>query len=232
MTLLTGKAYEAVEHLEFTEYHKKDGDAIIWTLLDARCPKLEVVDELAETLNEVFTLRAKEGETMKQWTARATELFDRCSRKTSVSFPEEARGWILLNRSMLTDEQRAVVVSRSRGDLKRESIASALRSCYPDLVIRKRGVAYVEEALAVQGPRDDEIEDDEAEFDDVCQFLADHDVEPEIQGTGETFHEDDVAEVLAASWKDRRQELNKLQKSRQFQKAKDVRRSFRVEIEE
>jgi hypothetical protein len=71
---------------------------------------------------------------------------------------------------MLTDEQRAVVVSRSRGDLKRESIASALRSCYPDLVIRKRGVAYVEEALAVQGPRDDEIEDDEAEFDDVCQF--------------------------------------------------------------
>jgi hypothetical protein len=133
---------------------------------------------------------------------------------------------------MLTDEQRAVVVSRSRGDLKRESIASALRSCYPDLVIRKRGVAYVEEALAVQGPRDDEIEDDEAEFDDVCQFLADHDVEPEIQGTGETFHEDDVAEVLAASWKDRRQELNKLQKSRQFQKAKDVRRSFRVEIEE
>ena len=107
-----------------------------------------------------------------------------------------------------------------------------MRSCYPDLVIRKRGVAYVEEALAVQGPRDDEIEDDEAEFDDVCQFLADHDVEPEIQGTGETFHEDDVAEVLAASWKDRRQELNKLQKSRQFQKAKDVRRSFRVEIEE
>ena len=232
MTLLTGKAYEAVEHLEFTEYHKKDGDALIWNLLDARFPKLEVVDELAETLNEVFTLRAKEGETMKQWTARATELFDRCSRKTSVSFPEEARGWILLNRSMLTDEQRAVVVSRSRGDLKRESIASALRSCYPDLVIRKRGVAYVEEALAVQGPREDEIEDDDTDFDDVCQFLADHNVEPEIQDTGETFHEDDVAEVLAASWKDRRQELNKLQKSRQFQKAKDVRRSFRVEIEE
>ena len=82
MTLLTGKAYEAVEHLEFADYHKKDGDEIIWKLLDARFPKLEVVDELAETLNEVFTLRAKEGETMKQWTARATELFDRCSRKT------------------------------------------------------------------------------------------------------------------------------------------------------
>ena len=232
MTLLTGKAYEAVEHLEFADYHKKDGDEIIWKLLDARFPKLEVVDELAETLNEVFTLRAKEGETMKQWTARATELFDRCSRKTSVSFPEEARGWILLNRSMLSDEQRAVVVSRSRGDLKRESIASALRSCYPDLVIRRRGAALVEEALAVQGIQDEVNEEDEAEFDDVCQFLADHSLEPTMHDTEETFHEDDVAEVLAASWKDRRQELNKLQKSRQFQKAKDVRRSFRAEIEE
>lgn len=48
---------------------------------------------------------------MKQWTARSSELFERCYRKTSVQFPEEARGWLMLNRSGLSDEQRAVVIS-------------------------------------------------------------------------------------------------------------------------
>lgn len=38
--------------------------------------------------------------------------------------------------------------------------------------------------------------------------------------------------MLAASWKERRQELNRLQKTRQFQKSKDVKRAFRVEVEE
>eukprot|EP00435_Cladocopium_sp_Y103_P003701 s6229_g1.t1 len=232
MTLLSGKAYEAVEHVDPKDYQKKDGDALLWQLLDARFPKLDTVDELSEILTEVFSLKAREGESMKQWSARASELFDRCNRKTGVAFPEEARGWILLHRASLTDEQRAVVVARARGDLKREAIASALRSCYPDLVVRKRAVALVDETLAVQGPSEDLQPDLEQEFEDVHQFLMDHELHTDETATDETFNEDDVAEVLAATWKDRRQELNKLQKSRQFQKARDVRRSFRVEIEE
>ena len=46
------------------------------------------------------------------------------------------------------------------------------------------------------------------------------------------FEEADVAEVMAVSWKEKRQELNKLQKSRRFKAATDLRRSFRVEVEE
>ena len=38
----------------------------------------------------------------------------------------------------------------------------------------------------------------------------------ETPETEKAFHEDDVAEVLMASWKDRRQQLNQLQKTRQF----------------
>ena len=38
MTCLTGKAYEAVEHLEFADYHKKDGEEVIWKILDSRFP--------------------------------------------------------------------------------------------------------------------------------------------------------------------------------------------------
>ena len=203
MTLLAGKAYETVEHLDPADYQKKDGDKLIWKILDERYPKLEVVDELGEILTEVFSLRAREGENMKQWTARATELFDRCGRKTGVSFPEEARGWILLHRATLTDEQRAVVVARARGDLKRESIASALRSCYPDLTVRKKSIALVEETLTVQGVPEEESDPADQGFDDVQQFLAEHNMSVEPSETDEAFHEDDVAEVLLASWKDR-----------------------------
>ena len=232
MTLLTGKAYETIEHLEPSEYQKKDGDQVIWKLLDARFPKQDTVDELNETLTDVFGLRAREGETMKQWAARATELFDRCSRKAGVSFPEEAKGWILLNRAQLTDEQRAVVVSRARGDLKRESIASALRSCYPEMTIKRKGVAMVDEALAVA---DSGVEDDPVipgdDFDDVQQLLADHLFGPDEEQVEELL-EADVAEVLAATWRERRQELNRLQKTRQYGKIREVKKAYRVEVEE
>ena len=124
------------------------------------------------------------------------------------------------------------MVSRARGDLKRESISAALRSCYPDLVIRKKGVALVEETLVVQDQQDDADDTGDNEFEDVHQFLSDHNLGPEVESSQEAFAEDEVAEVLAASWKDRRAELNRLQKTRQFQKAKDIKRSFRVEIED
>ena len=228
-TLLSGKALEAVEHLEPESYQKKEGDALLWSLLDKRFPQQEVVDELGEILGEVFGLKSHEGENMKQWTARASELFDRCHRKTGVQFPDEARGWLLLHRAGLSEEQKAVVIARARGDLKRESVSAALRSCYPDLVIGKRRTAVAMTEDVHEGG--DEFQDwGEEQFSDVEQFLEDHlqDHIPE----SDVFPESEVAEVLAASWRERRQELSRLPKTRQFQKAKDVRRSFRVEVEE
>ena len=41
-----------------------------------------------------------------------------------------------------------------------------------------------------------------------------------------------IPEVLATTWKEKRAEINKLQKQRRFTDARDLRRSFRVEIEE
>ena len=230
-TLLSGKALEAVEHLEPDAYQKKDGDKVIFDLLDKRFPQQEVVDELGEILGEVFNLRGQEGENMKQWAARASELFDRCHRKTGVQFPDEARGWLLLHRGGLTEEQKAVVIARARGDLKRESVAAALRSCYPELVISKRRTAV---ALAEEVPDElaDLPEQWEEEFSDVEQLLEDHQASQDWVQDSESFNEAEVAEVLATSWKERRQELNRLQKTRQFQKSHDVKRAFRVEVEE
>lgn len=76
------------EHLEPEEYQKEGGDLVLFKLLDQRFPAKEASDEMSEIMTEVFSLRAAEGESLKTWVSRATELFDRCQRKTNVSFPE------------------------------------------------------------------------------------------------------------------------------------------------
>ena len=111
-TMLSGKALEAVEHMEPSEYQCADGEKKIFDLLDVRFPTKDSADELSENMTKIFELRAQEGESLKMWISRATEAFELLKRKTSVSFPEEARGWMILNRSGLTSEQRAVVLAR------------------------------------------------------------------------------------------------------------------------
>ena len=229
-TLLKGKALETVEHLDPSEYQKEGGEEVLLGLLDRRFPQRDDSDELAEVMNEVFNLRAKDGESLRQWISRATEVFDRCERKGNVKFPEEARGFMLLKWSGLNDEQQAVVKGRSMGVLKREDISRAMRSCYPDFVnSRKKAVALVQdETLDIAGPH--EHDDEVTGFDDVELFIADY-----VKATTDEevdFAEDEVAEVLATSWKDKRAEISRLQKARRFDQAKDLRRSFRVEIEE
>lgn len=229
-TLLSGKALETVEHLEPEAYQKAGGDKVLWDLLDQRFPQKEQVDELGEILGEVFSMKIREGESVKAWTARSQELFDRCKRKTNVDFPDQARGWLTLNRASLSEEQRAVVIARARGSLSRESISIAMRSCYPDLLgPRKKAVAAVDEVLPVE--HQTEIDDAwEDEFRDVVDFVEDNaHGDEEID---EHFAESDVAEVLASTWKEKRMELSKLQRARQFGEAKEVRRAFRVEVEE
>ena len=66
-TLLSGKALECVEHLEPSEYQKKGGEKVIFTILDQRYPEQEKVDELGEMLSEVFALRSQEGESLRTW---------------------------------------------------------------------------------------------------------------------------------------------------------------------
>ena len=101
-TLLQGKALECVEHLDPSEYHVEGGETKLLKLLDDRFPQKETLDEMSEVLTEVFSLKANDGETLKVWISRATECFDRCSRKCDVAFPEEAKGWLILHRKRKT----------------------------------------------------------------------------------------------------------------------------------
>ena len=236
-TLLSGKALECVEHLDPAEYQKEDGQAVLFRLLDQRFPQKDNTDEMAEVLSAVFALKAAEGESLKTWVSRASELFDRCQRKCNVSFPEEARGWIVLRRSGLTEEQQAVVLARSLRVLKREEVSRAMRSCYPDFTApRKRalGAGMVEdEGLAdVSGDLNEPWDEGET-FEDVEQFLAQYEmVDVENDDEPEIFAERDVADVMAVSWKEKRKEITKMQRNRRFSQAADLKRQFRVEVEE
>ena len=235
-TLLSGKALETVEHLKAEDYQKEGGEQTLWDLLDARFPQKDASDEMGEILGEVFSLKAKDNETLKAWIARATEIFDRCARRAQVSFPSEARGWILLHRAGLTIEQQAVILARAQGSLKRDEISTAMRSCYPDLTLgsRRSAAAHIVENDNPVMSMDEPAEMDEIDFKDVELLLAEHEhaSSAEVYESSEIFGESEVAEVLAVSWKEKRSELNRLQKQRKFTAAKDLRRSFRIEVEE
>ena len=76
--------------------------------------------------------------------------------------------------------------------------------------------------MAVEDHDFEEVED----FRDVDLLLEDHQLSQEV------LQESDIAEVLATSWRDKRRELSQLQKSRQFGKAREVKRAYRIEVEE
>ena len=173
-------------------------------------------------------MKARRGETLKTWISRSSEVFDRCQRKCKVDFPEEARGWLTLHRSSLSDEQRAVVLARSQGCLKKESVGKAMRSCFPDYVVpRKKSFG----AGIVVNEDEDPPSDTDPLTDEIEAFLAEHET-AEPQDAEEVYDEQEVAEALAVSWRDKRKEITKLQRSRKFGAVGDLKKSYRVEIEE
>ena len=239
-TLLQGKALEVVEHLDEDSYQKKGGEKVLFDLLDKRWPEKDRADQMGENIAEGFNLKAKDGETIRAWCARSRETFDRCQRKSGVKFPDEARGWILLHCGGLSESEHAVVLARAAGSLKLDDVSQSMRSCFPDYVVSRKktvGAHLVEDQLSPESPDLDEAGNAlGSEFADVEQFLAEHGVadlpEPNAESIPGEWTEREAAEVLAATWKNRRQELHRLQKSRKFDQMKDVKRAFRVEVAE
>ena len=242
--LLDGTALEAVEHLTLDDLSADNGDEAIWTALDARFPDKLQHDHMAESLKEVFQLNARDGESMAEWTSRVQDTFSRCRRKVNVEFPPEARGWIVLHQSGLTEDQRAIVMAKNQGDMKFDTMMVAMRSCFPDFRAGPKGSRRGASAFLVQDDPSlsearSEIAIDEADpsdavvFDEVEAFLSEHGVSTqEAESTQECFNEEDVVEILAASWKEKRSEIARLQKSRRFGQVSAVKRAFASEVSE
>eukprot|EP00435_Cladocopium_sp_Y103_P008629 s763_g2.t1 len=207
-TLLDGLALETVEHLTIDTLTKENGDKEIWKLLEERFPDKLQHDLLAECLKEV-----------------------------SVDFPAEARGWVALNCSGLSADQRAIVTAKSGGDLKFETVVSSLRSCFPDYVANSKS-KKVSPVMVVA--HHDEVEDepqpvmdgsDAVVFEEVEAFLSEHGIQHTEVEPGE-FDEIETAEILAATWKERRTEIAKLQRSRNFRQAVKVQQQFKEDVSE
>eukprot|EP00435_Cladocopium_sp_Y103_P056355 s943_g19.t1 len=233
-TLLDGLALETVEHLTLEQLTEKDGDAHIWTALEERFPDKLKHDHLAECLHEVFQLAAREGENMASWCSRVQETFAKCRRKVNVEFPSEARGWIALNQSGLSHDQRAVVTARSAGELKFDVVTASLRSCYPDFQVpskskRSSPVMFVHNTDH-EVPEEASDPGDSVVFSQVEALLAEygvHEVEPQDQ---EVFDEAEAVEILAATWKEKRSEISRLQKSRNFRQVVTVQKQFKQDV--
>ena len=174
-------------------------------------------DLLAECLREVFQLAAAEGESMATWTSRVQEAFGKCCRKVSVDFPPEARGWICLNAAGLSEDQRAIVTAKTQGDLKFETVVAAMRSCFPDYKAKgrtKTATAFLVDD-ANDGTEPSAFEEAEPAPDamiyEIEAFLTEHGASESSGVRDEIFDEAEVAEILAATWKEKRAEISKLQ---------------------
>ena len=236
--LLDGLALETVEHLTLDKMREENGDKHIWAALDERFPDKLAHDHLAECLKEVFELQAVEGESIAAWCSRVQEAFSKCRRKVAVDFPSEARGWVCLNSSGLSSDQRAIATAKTQGDLKLETVVAAMRSCFPDFRVSKRHTrgAYIvhhEEAEPIPpetGPAPEPEGPDSVVFDELEAFLAEHGVQDSTTASSDIYEEDEIAEVLAATWKERRSEISKLQKTRKFQQANTLKKQFSREV--
>ena len=233
-TLLDGRALESVEHLDLTDLMKEDGASTIWRLLAERFPEKESEDQMGEALGEVFSLCAKDGETMQQWSSRVHDVFQKCVRKAKVEFPSPAKGWITLNCAGLSEEQKAIVKAKTQGKLELDVVTAALRSCFPQYRASASKARRPMSTFLVDQDFSEMPEEETDNFADVEAFLADHGL-AEASPEPEEFQEDEAAEALAVTWKERRKEISKLQQRRGFGNSKaseQARRSFRVEIEE
>ena len=131
-----------------------------------------------------------------------------------------------------------IVKAKSQGKLEYDTIAAALRSCFPSYkAFNPRAKKAIGSLLVEEqdGAEAHAASADEEQFQDVEAFLADHGIHVGDSDTGEVS-ESDAAEALAVTWKEWRKEIQKVNQSRgvgqpRFSSSSSS-RSFRVDVEE
>ena len=239
LCLLDGVAFETVEHLSLDKLKEENGDKYVWAALDERFPDKLKHDWLAECLKEIFQLQAQDQETMAAWTSRVQETFSKCRRKVAIEFPSEAKGWICLRASGLSEDQRAIITAKTQGELNLELIITAMRSCFPDFRATRSTRFKSASAFVVQDEPNDVIDEpgeteapDAVAFEELEAFLAEHGMGDTNAQSADHYDEEEIAEVLAATWKEKRTEISRLQKARRFSQAFEVKQRFGKEVKD
>ena len=176
-------------------------------MLEARYPDKDPIDRAGKAVLGVFEVSVREGERLSEWSPGAESVFHACHRDAGIALPDVVKGYLCSHRCGLSDDQRAVVLGRTGGKYEIASIAPALRSCFPEYQVpklnrRSHGV-FVSEMP--QGTEEEEEEHDQEisidGLDDVEKFLNEDDESDFV------LEEDEVREVLAAAWKQKRKEI-------------------------
>ena len=188
-SMLDGDALTAVEHLEFPEFAIEDGENVIFTVLEARYPDKDPIDRAGKALFDVFEVSAREGERLGEW---SDSLFHAC--QNVIDFPDVVKGCLCLHRCGLSDDQRAVV----------------LEYRVPKLSRRSHGVFVSEIPYEMEEEEERDEEDSGDDLDDVEKLLNEDDESDMV------LEADEVREVLASAWKQKRQDISKDELRRGF----------------
>ena len=164
-------------------------------------------------------------------------MFHACERDAGIVFPDMVKGYLCLHRCGLWDDQRAVVLGRTGGKYEIAAIAPSLRSCFPEYRVpklsrRSHGVFVSEMPCEMEEEEEERDEEDSGDDLDNVENVMNEDDESDM-----VLEVDEVREVLASAWKQKRQDFSKEKLRRGFGRpsksvANPATRKFRAEVEE
>ena len=208
-------ALTAVEHLEFPEFAIEGGENVIFIILEVRYPDKDPIVRAGKALFDVFEVSAREGERLGEWSSRVDSVFHACQRDAGIAFPDMVKGYLCPHRCGLSDDQHAVVLGRTGGKYEFAANALASRSCFPEYRVpklsrRSHGVFVSEMPYETEEEEERDEGDNGDDLDDGEKFPNEDDESDVV------LEEDEVREVLASAWKQKRQEISKEKLRRGF----------------
>ena len=220
MGALTGAAWEAVESIDESKLETEDGSGVdvILGLLDIAF-KYDDRTELPHAFENYFFKSGRyPREALIDYVQRFRQARNRVE-EFKITMPPEVHGWLLLRRSRIRAEQRAMVLAQAGKDLSMEKVTELL-----NLMLGQDSVPTKSEIINYVDPVDEE-----AYYGESAEWNYDHgDYEDEesydpaledlyYQGEQPTGEQDvDEYDEVYANYQEARQRMNQLKLARGF----------------
>lgn len=129
--MIRGEAEMLLETLDVSEIIKETGQKRIFTILDEKY--LPQPRDLLQTALKGFfyDLSIKPGESFQQFLARYDAAVRRL-REQKVELPKEVRGFMLIKKLRLENQQESMLLTYTTGNLEIEQVTKVVRSVFPE----------------------------------------------------------------------------------------------------
>ena len=203
-SMLDGDALTAVEHLEFLEFATEGGENVIFIILEARYRDKDPIDRAGKALFDVFEVSAREGERLGEWSARAHSVFHACQGDAGIAFPVLIDAGCRTISAQWCWDVREASTNLLQMHLRRDHVFLSIGcqssvedltgcSCQKCRMKRKRRRNVTRETMV------------------MIWMMLNEDDESDM-----VLEEDEVREVLASAWKQKRQDISKEKLRRGF----------------